>query len=91
MLGAPSLCSARTHHKSHITFLVGFSRIYFDGARPKGPLRKESPAWNGKTGLAGGFGLALIGFKMGLIGFVFLGTDTLSLAFLQKNWLCFAI
>jgi hypothetical protein len=38
-----------------------------------------------------GFKMGLIGFKMGLIGFVFLDTDALSLAFLQKNWLCFAI
>ncbi len=35
--------------------------------------------------------VGLIGFKMGLIGFVFLDTDAISLGFLRKNWLCFAI
>jgi hypothetical protein len=55
-----------------------FSRIWFDDARPARTL-------------AGGFKLALIGFEMGLIGFVFLDTEALSLAFLQNNWVCFVI
>jgi hypothetical protein len=35
--------------------------------------------------------VALNGFKMGLIRFVFWDTNAISLAFLQKNWLCFTI
>jgi hypothetical protein len=38
-----------------------------------------------------GFKLGSVGFEMGLIGFVFLDTEAISLAFLQKNWLCFVI
>jgi hypothetical protein len=35
--------------------------------------------------------VALIGFKMGLLGFVFPDTEALSLVFLQNNWVCFVI